>query len=89
MWGYDDELPCLKLDLPSECGGDDYDDPWGDDDSWGSDEEEEEDSSDSGSIFSIKLTGSLNTSSIDQKISEKLRAQTSNCSPKMFGLQGS
>ena len=34
LWGYEDELPCLKLDLPGECGGDDYDDPWGDDD-WG------------------------------------------------------
>ena len=71
MWGYDDELPCLKLDLPSECGGnygssseDEYD--WGDDDddSWGSDDEEEEDSSDSGSIFSIKLSGVLNQENV-------------------------
>ena len=62
MWGYEDELPCLKLDLPSECGGnygssseDEYD--WGDDDddSWGSDDEEEEDSSDSGLILFYKI----------------------------------
>ena len=36
LWGYEDELPCLKLDYPSECNGeDDYEDPWGDDDDWG------------------------------------------------------
>ena len=80
MWGYEDELPCLKLDLPSECGGnygssseDEYD--WGDDDddSWGSDDEEEEDSSDSGLILFYKIDWFTFI----------------NCSPKMFGLQGS
>ena len=38
LWGYEDELPCLKMDRPSGCGGED--DPFGDDggDAWGDDE---------------------------------------------------
>ncbi len=41
LWGYEDELPCLRLDKPSECGGDSFadDDGWGDDDDgWGNDD---------------------------------------------------
>jgi len=60
LWGYEDELPCLKLDLPGECGGDDYDDPWGDDD-WGSDEDdyEEEEASDSFDSFDTDADASV------------------------------
>lgn len=44
LWGYEDELPCLKYDMPKGCdkdAGDDEDDGWGDDDSdpWGDEEE--------------------------------------------------
>ena len=53
LWGYEDELPCLKMQdkKPDECsteenvfGGDyedDDSDSWGDDDAWGDDEEED------------------------------------------------
>jgi len=52
LWGYEDELPCLKLDKPKECDsgeedvfGEDYsedeDDGWGEeeDSSWGEEED--------------------------------------------------
>jgi len=57
LWGYEDELPCLKMQdkRPKECDSADenafgdydsgYDDGWGDeeeDDSWGDEEEDEE-----------------------------------------------
>ncbi len=40
LWGYEDDLPCLRLDRPKGCAGsEDDDDPfsedgWGDDDEW-------------------------------------------------------
>lgn len=44
LWGYDDELPCLKLDKPKDCKSesdsvfsDDSEDDWGNEDDWGDD----------------------------------------------------